>query len=667
MPTPSRTTGIAPETIESSPPDEWSRVVITSVEPSVDGGAWPVKRSLGEKLIVSAGVITDGHDHCAAELCFKHEDDDAYTRIRMREEHSNTFVAEIEPDKLGRYTYFVRAWVDAFGTWRDEFGRRVKGGEDENELQVELQVGAELLRRAEQQASGEDKERLSGYADDFEEGRIQRALTDEVVALARRHDPQTNARTSEQLLLEVDPEHARFCAWYEFFPRSAGENGEHATLDQAAERLPRIKDLGFDIVYLPPVHPIGETHRKGKDNAPDAQPGDPGSPWAIGGKLADGTLGGHKSVHPDLGGIEAFDRFVKRAEALDLRVAIDIAFQASPDHPYVQDHPEWFNQRPDGSIRYAENPPKKYQDVYPFDFTTSEYKALWTELKSVFEFWIDHGVRIFRVDNPHTKPLAFWKWCLGNLRENHPDLVFLSEAFTRPRMMYALAKLGFNNSYTYFTWRNTKEELTTYVHELYHTDVAEFFRPNFWPNTPDILHDHLVHGGRPAHVSRLVLAATLSSAYGLYGPPYEHIDNNQHPEREEYANNEKYEVRTWNWNDPNSLQPMIRRVNAIRKKHPALQHMRNIQVHDTDNGHLLAYSKMHGDDLIICVVNLDPHHAQEGWVHLPLDKLGLSEEQPFGVHDLLGDERYVWQGRDNYVRLDPHVLPAHIFSVEPFN
>src|SRR5690606_3744507 len=385
------------------------------------------------------------------------------------------------------------------------------------------------------------------------------------------------------------------------------------------------------IVYLPPIHPIGRTHRKGKDNATMAEPDDPGSPWAIGAKE-----GGHKSVHPDLGGIKAFDRVVARVDKLGLKVALDIAFQTSPDHPYVKQHPEWFKQRPDGSIRYAENPPKKYQDVYPFNFESPDWKNLWRELKSIFEFWIDHGVRIFRVDNPHTKPFAFWEWCLGELRREYPDTIFLAEAFSRPKIMYHLAKLGFNNSYTYFTWRNTKDELIEYCRELYETDVADFFRPNFWPNTPDILHDYLVHGGRPAHVIRLVLAATLSSAYGIYGPPYEHVDNRQHPEREEYASNEKYEVRAWRWNDPNSLQPLIKRVNRIRRENPALQYMRNIRFHQTDSPHLLAYSKQKDDNLILVVANLDPYHEQQGWVHLELDELGIPADRPFEVHDLLG-------------------------------
>ncbi|MDX1421153.1 MAG: alpha-amylase family glycosyl hydrolase, partial [Rubricoccaceae bacterium] len=475
--------------------------------------------------------------------------------------------------------------------------------------------------------------------------------------------------------VRVDPELARFAAWYEFFPRSAADPGpdgapRHGTLDDAAARLPRIAELGFDIVYLPPIHPIGTQFRKGKDNAPKAEPGEPGSPWAIGAKE-----GGHTSVAPELGGMEAFERFVRKADEVGLKVALDIAFQSSPDHPWVTEHPEWFQHRPDGTIRYAENPPKKYQDVYPLDFESPAWQALWHALKGVFDFWIEKGVKVFRVDNPHTKPFAFWAWCLEALRSAHPDTIFLAEAFAKPKTMYTLAKLGYNNSYTYFTWRNTKEELESYGRELFHTEVAEFYRPNFWPNTPDILHDTLVHGGRPAHVVRLVLAATLSSAYGVYGPPYEHVANTQHPQREEYADNEKYEVRAWDWHDPDSLQPLMKRVNRIRREHPALQHMRNVRFHPTDNPQILAFTKavpfstledpepQAPDDLVLVVVNLDPYNVQAGWVSLPLHELGLPDDRPFEVHDLLGGERYRWHGAANFVQLDPHTLPAHVFHV----
>ena len=653
----------ATEPAATTMPDTWSRVVITSVRPEVDDGAWPIKRAQGETVTVTAGIIADGHEDLAAELVVQHASDDAPQVLPMTEQTNDEFTASFTADRLGTYTYHVRAWVNRFGTWQDQFRRRVEGGEAESILETELQEGAELLEQAAERANSDDKELLEAHIHAFEHGKVNIALQEEIADLAREHAPREQAVESKPREVLVDPELARSGAWYEFFPRSTRSDGKHATLDDAAERLPRIKELGFDIVYLPPIHPIGATHRKGKDNAPTAKKGDPGSPWAIGGDRGDGKKGGHKSVAPELGGIEAFDRFVARAEELGLKVALDIAFQTSPDHPYVEAHPEWFYQRPDGSIRYAENPPKKYQDVYPLNFENENWKELWRELKDVFEFWIDHGVTIFRVDNPHTKPFAFWEWCLADLREETPELIVLSEAFTKPKTMYQLAKLGFNNSYTYFTWRNTKRELQSYAEELFQTNVAEFFRPNFWPNTPDILHDYLVHGGRPAHITRFVLAATLSSAYGVYGPPFEHVYNKQHPDREEYANNEKYEVRTWNWNDPDSLQPLMKRVNQIRKNNPALQQMRNIRFHDTRNDQLLAYSKQADDNLILVVANLDPHQPHEGLVELPLQDFDLPTDDPYQVRDLLTGERYSWRGPNNYIKLAPSKMPVHIFRL----
>ena len=643
-------------------PSTWSRVMITSVQPAVDGGRWPIKRAQGESVSVTAGVVVDQHEILAVELVYRHLEGDEDHVVRMTEQGNDEFTASFTPSSLGTYQYYVRAWIDEFATWQDQFRRRVEGGEPEEELNSELMAGAALLDDAIERASGEDEARLKARHASFVEANEDAALGDDIAELVRRNAPHSQQATSPMYDLLVDPVLARTGAWYEFFPRSAGDTPSHTTLDEAAERLPRIKEMGFDIVYLPPVHPIGETNRKGKDNATTAQEGDPGSPWAIGGFLEDGSKGGHKSVHPRLGGIEAFDRFVERAEEVGLQVAIDIAFQCSPDHPYLEEHPEWFFHRPDGSIRYAENPPKKYQDVHPIKFDNDDWPALWEELKNVFEFWIEHGVTIFRVDNPHTKPFAFWKWCLAELRKDTPELIVLSEAFTQPKTMYGLAKLGFNNSYTYFTWRNTKEELTSYAKEVFQTDVAEFFRPNFWPNTPDILHDYLVHGGRAAHKIRFVLAATLSSAYGVYGPPFEHVFNEQHPDREEYAQNEKYEVRSWNWYDDTSLQPFITRVNAIRKAHPALQQMRNIRFLETKNPSLLAYSKETHDDLIVVVVTLDPHNAQEGQLVLPCDAYGLPSEGPIAVHDQLTGAHHTWKGSHHYLRLSP-ASPAHIFRV----
>ena len=632
----------------------WSRVVIASVKPQVDGGRWPIRRSVGEALDVTAGVIVDGHDKLSVELHVGHpdgEEDIVRLLLQCNDEYTGTFLAK----KLGRHTYRIRAWVDRFGTWQGEFGRRVQGDAGPEELRAEVLTGARLLREVAEYADSEGSKALRDYAATFDRRLVDAALEGRVATLYRTHDPGLSAVWSEPLTMEVDSELARFAAWYEFFPRSSGDiPGYHATLDDAARRLEGIRAMGFDIVYLPPVHPIGMTFRKGKDNSPAAASGEPGSPWAIG-----APAGGHKSVHEELGGLPAFDRFVARATEVGLRVAIDIAFQCSPDHPYVREHPEWFSKRADGSIRYAENPPKKYQDVYPFDFTCAEHPALWNELKGVFEFWIARGVRVFRVDNPHTKPFAFWHWCLNELQREHSDLIFLAEAFSRPKPMYGLAKLGFNNSYTYFTWRNTKEELQSYLEELTQSNLVEFFRPNFWPNTPDILHDYLVHGGRAAHIIRFALAATLSPIYGVYAPPYEHVRNRQHPVREEYADNEKYEIRTWEWEDPSSLQPFFRRINRIRRENPALQDMRSIRFLPVDNPQIMAYSKKSGDNMVVCIASLDPFQPQEGTLDLEGAGLGPNHQ----LHDQLGGERFLLHGPSHHVRLDPGVMPVRIYRV----
>jgi len=665
VPDPSAAAADAPVSSDaSSLPTDWSRILISAVRPSIEGGRWPIKRAKGETVAVTAGVIVDSHEALSVELLYGHADADNKHLVPMTAQGNDEYTGTFTVHELGRYEYHVRAWMDRFATWQDAFERRVKGNVPQSELNSELQEGTALLETAAENASGRDQQQLQAYIEAFENHHYEAALGEDVADLVHRNAPHDQEVTSDTYEVLVDPEFARSGAWYEFFPRSAPSEQEHATLDDAAELLPRIAEMGFDVVYLPPVHPIGETNRKGKDNAPVAEDGDPGSPWAIGGSLEDGAKGGHKSVHPRLGGIEAFDRFVERANEEGLEVAIDIAFQCSPDHPYVEEHPEWFSHRPDGSIRYAENPPKKYQDVHPINFESDAWPALWQELKSVFEYWIEHGVTTFRVDNPHTKPFAFWEWCLRELRTDTPELVVLSEAFTKPKTMYGLAKLGFNNSYTYFTWRNTKEELTSYAQELFQTDVAEHFRPNFWPNTPDILHDELVHGGRPKHKARFVLAATLSSAYGVYGPPYEHVFNRQHPDREEYAQNEKYEIRSWNWHDVSSLQPFMQRVNAARSANPALQQMRTIRFLETKDPNLIAYSKYTANNVVIVVVSLDPHNPREGQLVTPNGELGLPWDEPFAVHDHLNDQRHLWQGSHHYLYLTPD-QPAHIFRVEP--
>ena len=629
-------------------PLSWSRAQIVEVKPSVDCGRFPVKRVLGEPLCLEASVVTDGHDLLRVEACFQSPRGVLQTIPLKAIPGLDRYRGRLIPDELGLWHYWVRAWIDRFATWQELFQRRLQG--DPQELPGELKAGAALLREV---AQGDPE--LIQRAQALEEGRLEVALDPETLRRYQALDPRQGLAESAPLPLRVDRERALYGSWYEFFPRSAGNSPRGATLDEAKLCLEHIARMGFDVVYLPPIHPIGTTHRKGKDGALEVLPGDPGSPWAIG-----SPEGGHTAVHPELGGLPAFDRFVAHAQELGLEVALDLAFQCSPDHPWVHEHPEWFYHRPDGSLRYAENPPKKYQDIYPLNFESPAWRELWLALREVVRFWIQRGIRIFRVDNPHTKPLAFWEWLIGSLQEEYPDLIFLSEAFTRPELMYALSKVGFSQSYTYFAWRNSKDELESYLQEL--ARVADFFRPNFWPTTPDILPPFLQWGGRAAFELRLVLAATLSASYGLYGPAYELMVHEAHPEREEYRNNEKYEIRLWDWDHPQSLVPLITRINHIRKAHRALQR-NELRFHPVDNPQILAYSKGSGEELLLIIANLDVHHPQSGWVELPLAELGLPEREPFMVHDLIREERYFWQGSRNYVLLDPQIFPAHFFWI----
>ncbi|HUQ70069.1 MAG TPA: alpha-amylase family glycosyl hydrolase, partial [Planctomycetaceae bacterium] len=495
------------------------------------------------------------------------------------------------------------------------------------------------------------------------DGRRQAATDAELLQLMDRwSEPAFATLYERELRITVDRERARFSAWYELFPRSAAKvPGRHGTLRDVTARLPEIAAMGFDVVYLPPIHPIGRAYRKGRNNAVTAQTDEVGCPWAIG-----AVEGGHKAILPELGTFADFEELVSQAQSHQLEIALDIAFQCAPDHPYVAEHPDWFRKRPDGTIQYAENPPKKYQDIYPFDFECADWQALWMELKSVFEFWIDRGVRTFRVDNPHTKPFPFWEWCLGDLKRQHTDLIFLAEAFTRPKVMYRLAKLGFTQSYTYFAWRRSARDLTEYCTELTQTEVAEYFQPNFWPNTPDILTAELQTGGRPAFVRRLILAATLSSSYGVYGPPFEHQwCVAREPGSEEYLDSEKYQVQHHDWNRPDSLRTIIAQVNRIRRLQPALQTNAGLRFHPVDNERLLCFSKCSttGDQRVLVVVNMDNENTQRGFVDLPLHEWGIEATQLFEVHDLLTDARYEWRGPRNYVELHPHAWPAHILEV----
>jgi starch synthase (maltosyl-transferring) len=595
------------------------RVIVENVTPQIDEGRFPAKRTLGEDVVVEADAFADGHDLLAVVMLWRRCGTKKWIEAPMAPLGNDRWRAAFSVSEYRDYEFTVEAWVDRVATWRDALEKKVAAGQD---------VSSERL---EEKALPKDGGRSLGT---------------------------TFARV---LRVIVERERARFGAWYEMFPRSAGPDlSRSATFKEAEQRLPYIAAMNFDVLYLPPIHPIGRSFRKGRNNALTAEPGDPGSPWAIG-----SAEGGHKAVEPGLGTLRDFERFVRAARAHGLEIALDVAFQASPDHPYVGEHPSWFRHRPDGTIKYAENPPKKYQDIYPFDFESKDWPALWEELKSVFEFWIARGVRIFRVDNPHTKPLTFWEWALGELREAHRDVVCLSEAFTRPKIMRYLAKAGFSQSYSYFTWRITKQELEEYFTELTETEVREYMRPNLFTNTPDILHEYLQKGGRPAFQARLVLAATLGASYGIYSG-FELGENVPvKPGSEEYLDSEKYQIKARNFDDPESLAGLITRVNAIRREHRALQFDWPLEFHETDNPQLICYSKRApgGTDPILVVVNLDPFNMQHGNVKLPLAEWKLPLDAAVEAHDLLSDETYFWRGEWNYVRLDPQLRPAHILSL----
>jgi starch synthase (maltosyl-transferring) len=650
------------------------RVAIEGVSPAVEAGRFPAKRSLGERVAIEADVFADGHDAVACVVRYRHQSESAWTEVPMALVVNDRWRAEIVVSRLGRYVYTVQGWVDRFQTWRLQLAKRIAAGQD---VALELHVGAQLVDAAAKRAKGGDAEALRKYAAALvatavpgatgplpgplpQRGEGASALSPELVGLMDRYADRAEAVTyPRELEMLVDPQRARFSAWYELFPRSAGEPGRHGTFRDVEKRLGYIAGMGFDVLYMPPIHPVGRVNRKGANNSVRASPGEPGSPWAIG-----SVEGGHKSIAPELGTLDDFRHLLSAAKEKGLDVALDIAFQCSPDHPYVREHPEWFRHRPDGSIQYAENPPKKYEDIVPFDFEGEAWRELWAELLSVVNYWIDKGVRIFRIDNPHTKPFPFWEWLIGEVKRETPDAIFLAEAFTRPKVMYRLAKCGFTQSYTYFAWRHTAWEITQYFNELTQAPVSDFFRPNLWPNTPDILTEYLQTGGRPAFAARLVLAATLGANYGIYGPAFELGEARaKEPGSEEYLDSEKYQLRSWNIDSPDSLREMITLVNEIRHENLALQSDRGLRFHTTENENLIAYTKSTTDlaDVVLTVVNLDPHHTQAGMVTLPLKDLGLDTDKSYQAHELLSGARYMWNGPRNYVEINPHAAPAQIF------
>jgi starch synthase (maltosyl-transferring) len=640
------------------------RVVIENLTPEIDGGRFPIKRVIGEKVVVTADIFADGHDAILAKLLYRSPQDKEWKEAPMTFIEDDRWRGEFLVEAIGVYHYTVIGWIDHFKTWQNDLKKRVDAGHD---LKVDILIGAKYVEEASKRASNEDRKKLIRIAAALKRGEggeriLFVALGEELTELMQKYPDKTFATSYEkELALAVDREKALFSTWYEFFPRSCSSDpGRYGTFKDCESLLPQIRRMGFDILYLPPVHPIGRTNRKGKNNVLENNPGDVGSPWAIGSKE-----GGHKAIHPQLGTIEDFERLIMKAKDHGIEVAMDLAFQCSPDHPYTQGHPEWFRWRPDGTVQFAENPPKKYEDIIPFSFETEGWQELWEELRSIVLFWIERGIRIFRVDNPHTKPFSFWEWLIQEIKRDYPEVIFLSEAFTRPKVMYRLAKVGFTQSYTYFTWRNTKKEFIDYLTELTKTEVREYFRPNFWPNTPDILPEHLQYGGRPAFMIRLVLAATLSSNYGIYGPPYELCVSEAILGKEEYLDSEKYESKHWNREEPENLRDFITRVNRIRKENPALQTTWNLKFYEVDNETLLFYGKATEDlsNIILVVVDLDPFHKQSGWVKVPIGELQIDPNQPYLVHDLLSEDKYIWQGERNYVELDPHILPANIFRI----
>ena len=646
-------------------PDGRRRVIIESVSPAVDGGRFPAKRTVGDQVRVEADVFTDGHDAIAASLLARHEGSETWLEIPMQALVNDRWFAAFRVGEIGRYGFKVQGWVDHFETWRRDLLKRIAADTD---AQVDYLIGADLISAAADRATAKDAAWLLKRASVLRSGdpvadlRIHAKDTALHELILHYPDKRFATESDREFSIVVDPVRARFSSWYEFFPRStAPEPGAHGTFADCEKRLSYVAEMGFNVVYLPPIHPIGRMFRKGPNNNPESQPGDFGSPWAIG-----SAEGGHKDIHRELGTLADFRSFVAKAKELDLFVALDIAFQAAPDHPYVRDHENWFRKRPDGTIQYAENPPKKYQDIYPFDFESEDWSSMWQELKSVFTYWITQGVTIFRVDNPHTKAFPFWEWVIAEIKRDHPEVLFFAEAFTRPKVMYRLAKLGFSQSYTYFPWRNGKAEIAAYLTELSQTPVREFFRPNQWPNTPDILTEFLQVDGRAAFVIRFLLAATLGANYGIYGPAFELMENK--PIRhgsEEYLNSEKYEIRLWDLDRPDSLRPIIARVNAIRNSNPALQSDWSLRFHLTDNDQIICYSKESEDrsNLVLTVVNLDPHHSQWGFVTLPLDQLEIPADRAYEAEDMLTGERYLWHGPRNYVELNPARLSGHILKI----
>ena len=637
-----------------------TRIVIENVQPQLDAGAFFIKRVVGQTVTVTADIFPDGHDVVECCVKYKHENDKAWQEVRMVHTGNDAWSGTFNLDKQGFYSYCVEGWVDYALNWQHGTERKIQ---DNQHVKSELLEGAEYIQAILKQADANEKEYLKKTAKlftsdkDYDKAKAE-AMSHQLHDIFKKYPTRTLANRSAELKVYVDRKKALFSTWYEFFPRSASsEPGKHGTFKDCEKLLPRVAAMGFDTLYFPPVHPIGEVNRKGKNNTTNAAPGDVGSPWGIGSKH-----GGHKSIHPELGMLADFKSLVKKAKALGIEVAMDYALQAAPDHPWVKEHRAWFKWRPDGTVQYAENPPKKYQDIQPIYFESEDWKNLWQELLDTALFWVEEcGIRVFRVDNPHTKPFFFWGWLIDQVKMKHPDVLFLAEAFTRPKIMHELAKQGFSQSYTYFTWRNSKAELIEYVTELTQTSQREFYRPNFWPNTPDINPYPLQNGNEAIHLSRYFLAATLSSSVGIYGPVYEYMVSAALPGREEYLDSEKYECRVWDWDLQNKLTHVITKINQLRHELPSLQQTNNVEFCQTDNDQLIAYYKWDDDlsDETLMIVNLDPYYAKQGMVRLPVERIGW---QPVTVVDLITGNSYNWDKEWNFVELHP-ALPFHLFKI----
>jgi starch synthase (maltosyl-transferring) len=637
-----------------------SRVVIENIQPQVDGGRYPAKRAIGERVDVTADIFGDGHDHIRAEVLYKKKGSTEWHSVEMTHVGNDSWKASFMVREKVPYVFTVQAWIDHLDTWYDGFKKKAAAGID---VSVELMEGEILLKKISEQGGHDVTIASEKLSSKYEYAARVKFVLEPAFEKLVHHYPlrEFETRFGKELDVIVEFPKAAFSSWYELFPRSASlEGGKHGTFKDVVKLLPRISSMGFDVLYMPPIHPIGKLNRKGKNNTVRAQQGEPGSPWAIG-----SDEGGHKSIHPELGTLDDYKKLIAEAKKLNIDIALDLAYQCAPDHPYVKEHPEWFKQRPDGSIQYAENPPKKYQDIYPFNFETEQWQELWNELLSVILYWVDQGVTIFRVDNPHTKPIPFWEWAIAETHKLHADVIFLSEAFTRPKIMASLGKSGFTQSYTYFTWRVSKEELTAYMNELVNGPSRNYFRPNFWPNTPDILPFHLQHQGENIFILRLALAATLSSNYGMYGPAYELYDNTPLPGREEYHDSEKFEIKKYDWKRTNRMTDIITIINKARKNHPALQSTWNIHFCEVSDPNLIAYCKVTDDlsDIILTVVNLDPNNKHAGYLQLPKSLLKLGDKLNIKLHDIMTDERYTWTQEWNFVELNPDKLPFHIFTV----